>query len=277
MNAQASRKLIVVGAMAAVVAIGVITFAMRPHNFSRIAPASTPPTSFAESTVAADAVAPVPETQSAVAPVAPVEAVSATPVRDAAPARAATPARAAAPAHKDVAVIKRATVRKPDSTVKSAVEPKLAAEGNVPTANTDVLAGADTTKPTNVAPDLGMQSAAAAVANSSEPAQNAAATTAMPAPGMSSMPAPAVAADQTPAGGATLTAGDGEITANVKTAIAADSLGKSASIGVNTTNGVVALTGTLTSQDAIDHIKLVATGIKDVKSVDTSGLVVPAN
>ena len=50
-------------------------------------------------------------------------------------------------------------------------------------------------------------------------------------------------------------------------------LSKGVNIGVTTTHGVVALTGTLTSQNAIDHVKDVAGKVKDVKSVDTSALV----
>jgi hyperosmotically inducible protein len=43
--------------------------------------------------------------------------------------------------------------------------------------------------------------------------------------------------------------------------------------GVLVPQGVVALTGSLASQRAIDHVKDVAGKVKDVKSVDTSALV----
>lgn len=69
-------------------------------------------------------------------------------------------------------------------------------------------------------------------------------------------------------------ASDGQITTDVKSQLAGDSLSKGVNIGVTTTHGVVALTGTLTSQNAIDHVKDVAGKVKDVKSVDTSALVV---
>ena len=70
-----------------------------------------------------------------------------------------------------------------------------------------------------------------------------------------------------------LAASDGQITTDVKSQLAGDSLSKGVNIGVTTTRGVVALTGTLTSQNAIDHVKDVAGKVKDVKSVDTSALV----
>ena len=69
------------------------------------------------------------------------------------------------------------------------------------------------------------------------------------------------------------TASDGQITTDVKSQLAGDSLSKGVNIGVTTTHGVVALTGTLTSQNAIDHVKDVTGKVKDVKSVNTSTLV----
>ena len=68
-------------------------------------------------------------------------------------------------------------------------------------------------------------------------------------------------------------ASDSQITTDVKSEIAGDSLSKDANIGVTTTHGVVALTGNLASQDAIDHVKDVAGKVKDVKSVDASALI----
>jgi hypothetical protein len=240
MNAQASRKIIVVGAMAAVVAIGVTTFAMRPHSVSRMALAVTPPAPLAEIPVAENAVPTPPEAPATLAPVAPIVA---TPVT---------------PAPKEVVGIKHLTVRSVDNTVSPAA------------------------KPAGVALDLSTTAAAAAVARDSEPVQGAAAsTTATPPPTSLPIPAPAVATDQIPQGNvaqgnATPAASDSDITANVKSALAVESSGKYASIGVGTTNGVVALTGSLVSQDDIDHLKLVVAGIKDVKSVDTTALGVPA-
>jgi hyperosmotically inducible protein len=70
-----------------------------------------------------------------------------------------------------------------------------------------------------------------------------------------------------------LAASDSQITTDVKSQLAGDSLSKDVNIGVTTTDGVVALTGTLASQIAIAHVKDVAAKVKDVKSVDTSALV----
>src|ERR1700758_982624 len=78
--------------------------------------------------------------------------------------------------------------------------------------------------------------------------------------------------DQKVATSAEFAASDGQITTDVKSQLAGDSLSKGVNIGVTTTHGVVALTGTLTSQNAIDHVKDVVRNVKDVKSVDTSAL-----
>jgi hyperosmotically inducible protein len=270
MNAQASRKIIVVGAMAVVVGLGVVTFAMRPHNVTRAAlTATTPPVPLAESTAVEDAVATTPPPPAALAPVAPIVAAP------------ATPAQTVTPARKEVIVAKRTPVRNADTTVSPAIEPKVAATRHVAAVTATPPVDVATAKPTEVAPDLSTQAAAATVARNSESVPGAAETAASPVPGTVQMPAPAqvpvpaVAAVQTPEPGVTLAASDTEITANVKSQIAVDSMGKNAAIGVVTTNGVVALTGSLASQDDIDHIKLVAAAVKDVKSVDTSALSVP--
>ena len=65
---------------------------------------------------------------------------------------------------------------------------------------------------------------------------------------------------------------DSRITTELKSQFAADSISKDVDIGVTTTQGVVVLTGTLVTQDAIDHVKNVAEKVKDVKSVDTSAM-----
>ena len=73
-----------------------------------------------------------------------------------------------------------------------------------------------------------------------------------------------------------LAALDGVITTEVKSQLAADSIGKDVEIGVTTTHGIVVLTGTVLTQDAIDHARGVAEKVKDVKSVDTSAMMIPA-
>jgi hypothetical protein len=87
----------------------------------------------------------------------------------------------------------------------------------------------------------------------------------------SSVSSPAV--DQKVGTSTGLAASDNQITTDVKSGIAGDSLSKDVNIGVTTTRGVVALTGSLASQDAIDHFKDVAGKVPGVKSVDASALV----
>jgi hypothetical protein len=267
-SAQASHKIVVVGVMAVVVAIAVTTFAVQSHSYTHVAQAIAPQAPLAESPPVENAVATTAEAPATLAPVAPVAAVVAAPV---------TPVT---PAHKEVVAIKRVTTRTPDSTVSSAVEPKVAVTQHVTAPDTAAPATSSATKPADVAPDLSMTAAAAAVARGIEPVQGAAAAanapTATPVPGIVTVPAPAVATDPSPQTSITLAASDSDISANVKSEIAVDSSGKYSSIGVVTTNGVVALTGSLASQDDIDHVKLVVASVKDVKSVDTSALRVPA-
>jgi hyperosmotically inducible protein len=65
---------------------------------------------------------------------------------------------------------------------------------------------------------------------------------------------------------------DSWITTKVKSELLADSVSKCFDVKVITTNGVVALSGKLASQVAIDHVKHVTEKVDGVKSVDTSGL-----
>lgn len=65
---------------------------------------------------------------------------------------------------------------------------------------------------------------------------------------------------------------DNRTTNQVKSRIAADSIGKNSDLGVSATLGVVMLSGTLATQEAIDHLTVIAGTVKDVKSVDVSRL-----
>ena len=67
-------------------------------------------------------------------------------------------------------------------------------------------------------------------------------------------------------------ASDSWITTKVKSQLLADSVTKGLDIDVTTSNGVVALSGSVGSQDAADHAEGIAKKVKGVKSVDTSGL-----
>ena len=206
MNAQDSRKLIVAISMAAVVGVGVMTYAMRPHPVVPVAQAIAPPAPLEE----------IPPTPAAVA-IAPVAAA-----------------------------------------------PSVAVTRHVAAANSEVSATYDTVTPKAAMPDLGM---AAAADSASTPAATPAFT-----------PSPSAAADlkvdpSAPVAAAVITT-DSQITSEVKSAFAVDSVVKDVTIGVSTTNGVVALTGSLASQDAVEHVKIVVASVKDVKSVDTSALIV---
>ena len=70
---------------------------------------------------------------------------------------------------------------------------------------------------------------------------------------------------------------DSWITTKVKSVLLADSLTKGFEISVKTTHHVVALSGTVDSQAAVDQAVHLATQIKGVTSVDASGLKVGKN
>jgi hyperosmotically inducible protein len=69
---------------------------------------------------------------------------------------------------------------------------------------------------------------------------------------------------------------DSWITTKVKSELLADSVTKGLDVKVETMHGVVMLSGSLPSQEAIGHAKTVAGKVDSVKSVDTSGLMVAA-
>jgi hyperosmotically inducible protein len=169
-------------------------------------------------------------------PAAPAE-VAQTP--DASAAVAPTPDAPAAVGHNDSVGTKSA-----DTATPSAVEPKLARNRHLAEAVPSTVAtnGVDRVKS---ADELTWS------------------------PATSSSPAD----DQKVGTSTEFVASDSQITSDVKSEIAGDSLSKDVNIGVTTTHGVVVLTGSLASQDAIDHVKDVAGKVKDVKSVDTSALV----
>jgi len=73
------------------------------------------------------------------------------------------------------------------------------------------------------------------------------------------------------------TASDSWITTKVKSELLADSVSKGLDIKVETTGGVVVLTGILATEDAIKHVKDIASRVEGVKSVDISGLFVSAS
>jgi len=244
MNSQTSRNIIVASGMAAVVGVGLVIFVLRSHSASSVAqtaPPVTPP------------VAQIPA--AAPDPAVPVPAAPATP---------AAPIPEAAPpvlAHSDSVVTKSA-----DAATAAPVEPKPAHKRHVVKADTTN----DAVTHTGSAADTSDKPAVETVASTVDPVKSADASTPPPA---TSGPS---ADSQTVRTGTELVAADSQITTDVKSEIAGDTLTKDVTIGVTTTRGVVALTGSLASQDAIDHVKDAVGKVKDVKSVDTTALILAA-
>jgi hyperosmotically inducible protein len=236
MDSQNSRKIIVAGGMAAVVVAAI--FAVHAHRDTLAAQPPPPPTPFTEAPAAAATVAPTPDAPAAMAqiPDAPV----------------------AVPPNENVGKTSA------DTATPSAVTPKLARERHL--AKADRSAAATTDNATRTGSTADTSEKPAAIANSADRMKSADELTTPPA--ISSSPA-----DQKVGTGPELTASDSQITTDVKSELAGDSLSKDVNIGVTTTHGVVALTGTLASQSAIDHVKDVAGKAKDVKSVDASALI----
>jgi hyperosmotically inducible periplasmic protein len=285
MNSQTSRKLIVAGGLAAVVVTGVVIFALRSPATSV---AHGPPPSAASEIPGAPPVAgaqtpgapPVAGAQTPGAPpVAGAQTPGAPPASAAQTPPAAPPAVAQIPAapaavaeipdtHAAIAHKDRVATKSADTATASAAEPKLARNRHPAKAATSAVATNDTVTRTGSAADTSEKTAAETVANSVDSVKSADELTTPPAP--SSPPS----VDQKVATGtAEFAASDSQITTDVKSQIAGDSLSKDVNIGVTTTHGVVALTGKLASQDAIDHVKDVAGKVKDVKSVDGSALI----
>ena len=263
MNGQSSssRKIIIAIAMAVVVGIGTVTFALRSHRPTAVAqipavPAAVPQTPDATSSVDQTPAVPgaAPQTPAVPASAAQRDRLGSTAGNTAVPAAGEPKSagdRHVANARTGVGTTNRAVTRT-GSAVESSEKPAAA------TVASSVDGGKSVDVPTTPSAPSGMSANAPEVAMSTEPA----ASSTEPA---ASSSAP-VASSTEPA------ASDIRITTAVKSEIAADSSSKDANVGVTTTNGVVVLTGTLATQDAIDHVKGVAEKVKDVKSVDTSAL-----
>jgi hyperosmotically inducible periplasmic protein len=241
MDSQKSRKIIVASGMAAAVGILAVIFALRTHHDTLVAQAPHPPTPIAEVPAASAAVAQTP---------------------DMPPAVAQAPDAPAAVAHNEIVGTKSADVAAP-----SAVEPKLARNRHLEKADTSAVATTDTGTRTGSAAKTSEKPAAETAGNSADRVKAAEGSTTTPASGSS--PADNQKVGTSPE----FASSDSQITTDVKSQLAGDTLSKDATIGVTTTHGVVALTGTLASQNAIDHAKDVAGKVKDVKSVDASALV----
>jgi len=64
------------------------------------------------------------------------------------------------------------------------------------------------------------------------------------------------------------------ITSKVKSSLLADDDAKGLDVSVETRDGVVILGGALKDQQAIDHVRDIAAGVKGVNSVDTNAMTV---
>jgi hyperosmotically inducible protein len=234
MNSATSRKIIVASSMAVVVGTGLVIFALRVHSGTSVAQTPHPAIPVAQPPAAAPAAAA--QIPAAPAPVAQV------------------PDAPAAVAPSDSVGAKSA-----DTATPSAVEPKVARSRHLAKASTSAVARNDTVTPTGSAADTSEKPAAESLATSE--------LTTPPATGSSP-------ADDQKVGTSTgFAASDSQITTDVKSEIAGDSLSRDVAIGVSTTHGVVALSGSVANQNAIDHFKDVAGKVPGVKSVDTSALV----
>jgi hyperosmotically inducible periplasmic protein len=233
MNATTSRKIFVASGMAVVVGIGLILFAL--HVRSSGSPVAQTPALPPVAQTPASAAAPAGET-----PAAP-------------PAVAQVPDAPAAVAPGDSVSAKGA------DAAASAVEPRRERSQRVAKASTSAVATSDAVARTGSATDTREKPEAETVASSE--------LTTLPAGGGSPADGQKVATS------AEFAASDSQITTDVKSEIAGDSLSQQVNIEVTTTHGVVALTGSLASQDAINHFKEVAGKVPGVKGVDTSALV----
>jgi hyperosmotically inducible periplasmic protein len=237
---------IVIGVGLAIVGAGLVTYALHPSStpapIARVAPIAPPP----------------PVVQEAPPPVAPATETPA----DATPAPVAPPV---------VAQTDNSTANS-DATPAVVTEPKASrhAKAHRSATNDDSVAAtapaAPVAAPTGTAStDSSANAGSNSVAKNDDSVKPADASIAPAAPA-----AAAAAPEGAPA--VDVANADTKITTEVKSRLAADSVTKDADLSVNTSQGVVVVTGTVATQDAVDHVKLVAQNVPDVKSVDTSAL-----
>jgi hyperosmotically inducible protein len=242
MNIHKSHRIIVASGMAAVIGIGVVTFALRSDPVTSVAetPTSLSPVADSSST------APDSAAQSSAAPAAVAQ----------------IPDAPAAVQHDGSVGTKNA-----DTASSSAVDSKLARDKHPAKAATDAVASTTTVTRTWSAAATREEPAVTTLVNSIDRTKSADELT--PPSATSNSPAD----EQQVATSTESAASDSQITADVKSAIAGDRLSRDFNIGVTTIRGVVVLTGSLASQDAIDHVKDVAGKVQGVISVDTSALI----
>lgn len=150
MNSQTSRKLIVAGAMAAVVSIGVVIFALLPHRVAVVAQSQ-------------QQLAPVPQTPAAAraATENPAEPTTPALIPDTPAAVAPIPDAGAAVAHND-----NVSAKSTDTATPPAVEHKATRKQRLAKADTSAVVTDGTVTPTGSAADLNKKPAAEPVSNS---------------------------------------------------------------------------------------------------------------
>jgi hyperosmotically inducible protein len=236
MNSEVSRRIIVACGMAVVVGIIAVSFTLRSHNPTSVAQISPPPAAVAQIPDAPSPAAPIPDASAVIAP-----------IPDAA-----------------VAVVPKDNVgaKIGNSDSSAVVEPTVAGNGHP--AKARVSADSDPTVAPTV--DTPKKSAGESLARNVHGVKSVGELTMPSAPSRTVTDTQEGATSNEPANS------DSRITTELISQFAADSVSKNVDIGVTTTQGVVVLTGTLVTQDAIDHVKNVAEKIKDVKSVDISAM-----
>jgi hyperosmotically inducible protein len=239
MNSELSRKIIVASGMALVVGIIAVTVALRSHHPVSVAQIAQPPAALAQVPDAPAPVAPTPDVPAAVAPIP--DASNAIADNDNVDAKFADSASSVAVEPKVIGNRHQAKARMSADTTDHTVAPESTVDSSEKSAD-ETLAKSVAGETNGV--DLPIPST---VSNTATDAQEG-------------------ATGKEPAGS------DSRITTEVKSQFAADGIGKDVDIGVTTTQGVVVLTGTLVTQDAIDRVRNVAEQVKDVKSVDTSAM-----
>jgi hypothetical protein len=252
------HKIVVGGLMTVAVGVGLTLFLMNAQlaQQTQLPPVVhvTPRTLPAANTAAPAAPAPdavAATTAPAPVPPAPAVASSQAPItNDVAPTPANTPHKASHHAARTNALAAAASANDSDSANR------VAADTPPPPAP-----AAPTGDQTNASPTPAPATGAAADAT----------VAATPAPA-ASPPAPAAASDAQTAGDSA-PASDSAIAKAAQSEIAADS-NSGANVRVATQNGVVVLSGTVPSQDALARVRAAAARVKDVKSVDSSAVTV---
>ena len=238
---ELSRKIIVAGGLAVVVGIIAVTYSLRSHHPTAVAQVSQPPAALAQIPDVPAPVAPIPDAPAEVAQTPDVPAAVAP--NENVGAKIADTASSAAVEHKVAGNRHLAKTRISADTSARTVAPESTLDsteqsaGETPANSVDGVKSGDQLAMSSVASRTATDAGDGATSNES--------------------------ADS-----------DSRITTELKSQFAADSISKDVDIGVTTTQGVVVLTGTLVTQDAIDHVKNVAEKVKDVKSVDASAMTI---